>query len=293
MKQYLIGLCVATAMGCNLAGCDEDHVTYSGPDYVMFSDTLSTIAIQNDDYHDVYVAATQACDYDRTYGIEIVDKESNAIEGKHYSIESNSVTIKAGEYAAALRIRGNYDRIADTDSIGVTLRLVNKEQTWNVYGDKARIVLRKVCPFDLNTFTRYCRVTSTYYEAHMPGVEERIIMTESDPEEENTVILKDFFYKGYDIKLHFNTKDPLQPQIEMEDGQVIASTSEVFGGPIGDGNLRVQQPVNLVSYYNVCQHYVMLYFMLYAQDGDQVQTENTYLTILEWISDAEAGAKPE
>lgn len=118
-------------------------------------------------------------------------------------------------------------------------------------------------------------------------------MTEPDPEEENAVILKDFFYKGYDIKIRFSTEDPLQPLIDLEQGQVIASTNEVFGGPIGDGNLRIQQPVNMLSYYNVCQHYCMLYFMLYAQKGDEVQTENTYLTILEWISDAEAGVKPE
>ena len=26
-------------IGCSLAGCDEDHVTYDGPNYVMFSDT--------------------------------------------------------------------------------------------------------------------------------------------------------------------------------------------------------------------------------------------------------------
>ena len=89
MKHYLAGLCTTVIIGCSLAGCDEDHVTYDGPNYVMFSDTLSTIAIQNNDYHDVYISATQACGYDRTYGVEVIDKESNAIEGKHYSIESN------------------------------------------------------------------------------------------------------------------------------------------------------------------------------------------------------------
>ena len=50
----------------------------------------------------------------------------------------------------------------------------------------------------------------------MPGVTERIIMTEPDPEEENAVILKDFFYKGYDIKIRFSTEDPLQPLIDLE-----------------------------------------------------------------------------
>lgn len=47
MKHYLAGLCTTVIIGCSLAGCDEDHVTYDGPNYVMFSDTLSTIAIQN------------------------------------------------------------------------------------------------------------------------------------------------------------------------------------------------------------------------------------------------------
>ena len=39
----------------------------------------------------------------------------------------------------------------------------------------------------------------------------------------------------------------------------------------------------------------LLYVIFYAvcTKGDEVQTENTYLTILEWISDAEAGVKPE
>ena len=46
MKHYLAGLCTTVIIGCSLAGCDEDHVTYDGPNYVMFSDTLSTIAIQ-------------------------------------------------------------------------------------------------------------------------------------------------------------------------------------------------------------------------------------------------------
>ena len=57
---------------------------------------------------------------DRTFGIEIDDKASNAIENKHYEIESNTVTIKAGELAANLRIRGLYDNIGKTDSLAVT-----------------------------------------------------------------------------------------------------------------------------------------------------------------------------
>ena len=43
MKHYLAGLCTTVIIGCSLAGCDEDHVTYDGPNYVMFSDRKSVV----------------------------------------------------------------------------------------------------------------------------------------------------------------------------------------------------------------------------------------------------------
>ena len=78
---------------------------------------------------DIPVAATEACSYDRTVAVEVIDKKSNAIEGKHYTIESNTITIKAGERAANVRIRGNYDAIAATDSLGLTLRCSTQQPT--------------------------------------------------------------------------------------------------------------------------------------------------------------------
>lgn len=286
MKQLIIGLCMAIMVGCSFVACEADRPTYDGPDYVKFSDTLSTIAIQNEDYHDVMIATTRACDYDRVYGIEIIEKESNAIEGLHYSVESNSVTIKAGEQAAAFRIRGHFDNIDDTDSIGVTLRLVNQESIWSS-GEKAHVVLQKVCPFTLDTFLGYCRVTSQYFSDYMQATSERIVRAEKVEGEENTVVLKNFFYEGYDLKLHFNTKEPLEPILEVEDGQIIATTAQAFNTIYGDGYLRVEQPVSYTSFFNVCQNYSILYSTMYVEE---VGVVGTYMTILEWISDAEAEA---
>ena len=111
MKKYLFGLSITVAAAM-LSSCNESHSTYSGPDYVMFADTFQVCAIQNGEtYYDIPVSATTAQGYDRTYGVEVVDKGTNAIEGKHFSLASNSITIKAGELAPAVKIRGGFDNM--------------------------------------------------------------------------------------------------------------------------------------------------------------------------------------
>lgn len=269
-----------------MAGCSEENATYSGPDYVMFSDTLQTIAVQSDDtYYDIPVTATTACDYDRTYSVEVVDKGSNAIEGVHYDLQSNNVTIKAGERTSSIKIRGHYNNFEDTDSIGVMLRLTaDKDKIWDLYGRDTKVVLVKVCPFDINTFVGYAVLTSTFFTDYMQTTEMRLLTTEKDPEVENGIILKNFLYDGYDIKVSFNTDNPLQPLLEMEP-QVVGSTAEAFqGSECGDDKLRVMNTTGAISYYNVCQNFFFQYMTFYVNG---VGTVGTYANVVEWISKEE------
>lgn len=75
MKKIFIGLSAIFAFAFGFTGCDTDYVTYSGPDYIMFSDTLTVLPVQNnEEYFDIPVAATEACSYDRTLGVEILVK---------------------------------------------------------------------------------------------------------------------------------------------------------------------------------------------------------------------------
>lgn len=286
MKQIFIGLFATVATIAGLSGCDSIKTTYSDAEYVMFSDTLSYFPVQNsDDWFEVHVASTIACDYDRTYGVEVDDRNSNAVENQHYVIESNTVTIKAGERAADLRIRGLYENIGKTDSLSVTLHLIaDDDKEWAEYGTKTRIEMQKACPFDLNTFTGYCKLTSTYYSDFMRDTDMRLLKAEIVEGEENTVVLRDFFYKGYDIKLKFDPSNPLKPFVEM-DNQLLGSTAEAFGTIYGDGKLLVKQPTVYTSYYNVCQSYVFLYITVYVENVDTV---GTYVNMIEWISDEEA-----
>ena len=290
MKKTQILLFAVFALLLTVTGCNEERTTFSGPNYIMFSDSLYVLPVQNnEDYFDIPVAATQTCDYDRTLAVEIMDKNSNAIEGVHYVLESNTVNIKAGELVANVRVRGIYDNIAVADSLGFALRLVTDENThWDLYGIDANVILRKTCPFDIYDFEGYCLLQSTYLYDYST-VDKRLVRAEVDPEEENTVIIKDYFFDGYDVKLRFTTNDLLNPLIEMDE-QVFGPTTEAFGTIYGDGKIRMFQPTNYTSYYSSCEQFVYQYMTLYVLNKDQsiYGTVGTFINVLKWISDDEA-----
>ena len=115
-------------------------MTYSDAEYVMFADTLAAYPVQKDvEYINIPVVSTVVRDYDRTFAVEIIDKEGNAIESLHYRLESNTITIKAGENRADVRLKGNYDSIEAEDSLVVCLQLVmNKNLEMPLYGSRAQ-----------------------------------------------------------------------------------------------------------------------------------------------------------
>ena len=102
-----MGCMAALAALISLVGCEQDRVVYGGPNYLMFSDTIYYCPVQEtNEIFNVPVSATKSVDYDRTLAVEVIDKESNAVEGKHYRILSNTVTIKAGEMSTNVEVEG-------------------------------------------------------------------------------------------------------------------------------------------------------------------------------------------
>jgi hypothetical protein len=221
--------------------------------------------------------------------VEVIDKHSNAIEGIHYAIESNTVTIKAGELTGSLRIKGIAENLSVDYDPEVMLHLIADDKYhWDLYGgDTTRVVLRKVCPFDINAFSGYAMITSTFLYNYV-GSYNRLIKTEVDSTEENTIIMKDFYYDGYDVKLRFTTDDPLNPLIEMDD-QPLVTTGEAFGTVYGDGMLHIYQPTNYVSYYSACEKFIYQYITLWVPGmAAGTNTVGTFIHAIEWISDDEA-----
>ena len=273
--------------------CQEERVVYNGPQYIMFSDTLSVVGVEEKgEYADIYISSTMPMDKDRTLAVEVLEQESSAIEGVHYTIESNSVVIKAGELATSVRIRGHYENLTvDEELPEIKLRLISPEDThWDLYeneGLETKVMLQKVCPFDINAFTGYAMITSTFLYNYV-GSYNRLIKTEVDPSEENTIIMRDFYYDGYDVKLRFTTDDPLNPLIEMDD-QPLVTTGEAFGTKYGDGMLHIYQPSNYVSYYSACEKFIYQYITLWVPGmAAGTNTVGTFIQAIEWISDDEA-----
>ena len=294
MKKIYFILSAFVAMAAMVA-CDEEYVTYNDAEYVMFAEEQSTnMVLANQEYFTVPVASTVACDYDRTFGVEVVDKGSNAIEGKHYRLLSNSVTIPAGELAADVKVAGLYENIEPTDSLGFVLKLVMPEQLkFNLYegSDQTKVVMYKSCPFDRNNFTGWCILTSMLLRDY-PGDNQsyqRLIRTEAHPTEPNTVILRSAFYDGYDMTITFNPENPANPLVTMDKDQVVSDEASVFGQILGDNHILGTHSFYYPSYFNSCQHFVELWMQVYVENlGETVGTVGHFYNILEWISDEEA-----
>ena len=294
MKNYILSLLVVLS-ACAMTACDEEYTTYRGPEYVMFADTLSQHMVTHDGvYFSVPFSATVACDYDRTFGVEILDEGSNAIEGFHYTLESNTITIPAGKLAGEVHVMGQYDHIEATDSLGFRLRLVMPEQLkWDLYEgyDETKVVMYKACPYDVNTFSGWCIVTSMLlrdYPGENPSYQ-RLIKTEVHPTEANTVILRSAFYDGYDVKIKFNAADPANPLVTMDEDQVLSDEASVLGWILGDNHILCRDSYLYPSYFNSCQAFVELWMEVYVENlGEPIGTIGHFYNILEWVSDEEA-----
>lgn len=293
MKKLLIGCMAAVAALIAFSGCDQDKVVYSGPNYLMFSDTLYTYAVQEtNEIFNVPVSATVPADYDRTFGVEVIDKESNAVEGKHYKILSNTVTIKAGEMSTDVKVQGLYKNIGITDSLGFALRLVIPDtEQWSLYKNEAKVVMQKICPFDIKNFKGYCKVTSSYLSSdyYPKKVDLRLVTSDIVEGKENTIVVHDLYFDGYDMEIKFNRKDVLEPLVEMEE-QICGSTGEAFNTIHGDGKLRLNQPTAYTSFYSTNKNFILQYVTMSVnnKDGSYYGTVGTFVNVLEWISEVEA-----
>lgn len=275
-----------------LSGCHERYVTYSDNEYVMFADTMATYPVQKDvEWFNIPVVSTVVKDYDRTFGVEIIDKGNNAIENVHYRLESNIVTIKAGENRADVRVHGYYDNIEATDSLGFELQLVmNSNLVMPMYGNSTKAVLMKSCPFDINNFTGYCVLTSMFlYNYSVTGAYQKLVYTEKHPTQENMIICRNWINDGYDVTMTFNADDPMKPLVTMDRDQVASDEGSFFGTAHGDNKILVTNSSYYDSVFYPCGNYLYIWTEMYVENlGETVGTVGHFYNIMEWVSDEEA-----
>ena len=290
MKQIIKYIVLSFVAMTVLNSCQERYVTYEGAEYVMFADTMAIYPIMAEkEEFSIPVVSTVAKDYDRTFGVEVIDKSSNAIERKHYSLESNTITIKAGETRADVRVRGHFDNIGEADSLGFTLQLVMKDElVMPLYGNQTKAVLMKTGPFDIKKFTGYCVLSSLFLQQYDPyGNFNRLIFTEEHPTLKNTIICRNWLKDGYDVTVTFNDSDPLLPIVTMAKNQVASDQGSFFGtiyGEWGDKLLVTSSNLAQSIYYPLGGYlYVWTEFSV-----EEVGVVGHFYNVMQWISDEEA-----
>ena len=303
MNRLYIYLTLALIAAFGSTGCHERYVTYSDAEYVMFADTMAIYPVRTkgatdkegnvvDSTFRIPVVSTVKKNYDRTFGVEVIDQGSNAIERKHYRLESNTVTIKAGELRADVLVHGYYSNIEDTDSLGFELQLImNDKLEMPLYGKSTKAVMMKSCPLRIENFTGWCVLTSMflyqYPHPENPASYQRLIRTEKV--DENTIRCIDFLNKGYDVLFNFETEDPMKPYVTIPEDQVATDEGTFFGQTHGDNRILITHSPMAESVYYPCGKYLYLWIMMYVENlGTPVGTVGHFYNIMEWISDEEA-----
>ena len=275
--KHIITICIVLA----LSACKSDYTVHVSPDIIMFSSESYTLGVvDSQEWHEIPISASDVADYDRNIGVEVVSVESSAVEGLHYVVESNTLTIPKGKLTAALRIRGIADNINVGEELVIVLNLVLDEaNTSEIYGTRSEVTLQRCCAFDINNFVGYAKVTSTWTMQYMNS-DARLVRTVLG-DEPNSILIEDMFYDGYDIEVKFDDSNILEPRVTMDDDQVVGTTGEAFGTIYGDGKLLMREPTGYNSYFGACENFMVLYTMMYVGN---VGTVGTYVNIFEWIT---------
>lgn len=269
------------AAGATLTGCNPDRVTYTDSERLMFADTLATYPVTEDNKpFGVTIGTNVRCDYDRTFGVEIVDKGSTAIENFHYRLESSSVTIKAGEASTEVRLISTFTNFEPTDSIGVILRLVAPEQLlWDTKSTQTKVVFMKCCPFDISEWTEdggNFILYSSFPSSATGSIVKSLVKAEAMPDGER-LLIKNMLGEPYDLKIRFITGNPLNPVVEVLPQKGFFATNY--------GDVYVTTDEATPNYYYTCQRFLKFNMVAYA---DNVGVFGSYTYMLEWITQKQA-----
>lgn len=289
MKQIFKFIAISFAAAMALSACQERYVTYEGDEYVMFADTLAVYPVmEGAEEFSIPVVSTVVRNYDRTFGVEVIDRLSNAIERKHYSLESNTITIKAGETRADVKVRGHYENIGEADSLGFALQLVMKDElVMPLYGKQTKAVIMKTGKFDRSKFTGYCVLSSMFLQNYSQnGGYNRLVYTEPHPTLNNTIICRNWLKDGYDVELTFNDEDPLMPVVTMA-RTVAGDQGSFFGTSYGQwGDKLYVQSSNLAQsiFYPLGGYlYIWTEFSV-----DEYGIVGDFYNVMQWVTDEEA-----
>ena len=161
---------------------------------------------------DIPVAATEACSYDRTVAVEVIDQRATPLREKHCTIESNTITIKAGERGLTTYASAVITMPSQLPTRWVSPCVCSRSKLTNGICMKknyeAKVILQKMLSVRHQSFNGYAVLTSTYMQEFMPNVDNPPIKAIIDSERrKHHYLWKDFFLRWLSrVKIRFTTK---------------------------------------------------------------------------------------
>lgn len=260
-----------------LSSCSEDESRnyYSGESFIMFEDSAYMMPVTEvDEVFEVAVGMTKAMDHDRYVAVAVDPQKSNAIEGYHYTIESNNVLIPAGQLSGKVRVHGIYKNINSVDdSLAITLKiLADKSDLSDMYGNTTNVRLRKIRPFNIDDYVGDMLLTCTF-PFSTSSVTRFYVKTEKI--DSHRLRIKKPFEDSRDIMItfHEDKSNPFDQSISVK--EQIAFTDERFG-PVSMSSVE-----GAPSYYLPENRAFVLYMEAYLSN---VGSFGAYYYIFEWVS---------
>lgn len=278
-KYKLLSLLVITIAVMTILSCSTDKVpTCETDNFVMFQDSALVMPVTEDmATFEIAVGMMKAEDHDRYVPVVVDAKQSNAIEGYHFTIEDKNVLIPAGQLTGKVVLHGNYTHIASVDdSLAVTLRLLaNDKELTSLYGNKVNVRLRKVRPFSIDDYVGNMKITCTFPYS-TSSVTRYYVKTEK--KDDHTLIIRHLFDDVHDITIKFteDKANPLDQSIKVR--EQVAFNDEQFG-PVSMASVD-----GAPSYYLPEDRAFILYLDAYLS---HVGSFGAYYYIFEWVTEDE------
>lgn len=281
MKKLLLSpFFVALLFISSLTSCSNEPTMYSGNEYAMFADSVVYMPVTPDPefVFEVPVAITKPQNEDKSFGVEVVIKKSNAIEGVHYQLITPNVTIKAGETTASVKLAGLYDKIVYGEKLQVSLKLLAaKDEVWDLYGQETRVMIIKCPDFDIQKFEGNIRFFGAFpFSTNMIN-----FLATTASKDENTLLVKGTFSTKYDLQLRFlsNKENPFEDRVIVKEQVIMVDPSY--------GQIWARTVDQSRSYYITEAGSIFLFLELYVPN---MGSFGVHPYIIRWITQAEADA---
>lgn len=195
-----------------LMGCENDPIHYSGPDFVSFNEgAINKVVKENEDgILEITLGVSKTSNADRTFSVVVDAANTTAVEGQDYDFVNKNVTIPAGEFVGAIKVKGYYDNLTP-EAVKLTLNLV-ADQSMLQEGTTTSVVVN---------LSRFFEITMDWLEGN---------------------------WLAQNTKNGANDGDPYDMTIEQINGDTIAigglfGTPSVIKGIVDYDNAQIQIPI--------------------------------------------------